>query len=105
MSPAFQRLAPAAERLRLQAAAGDDYELCVCLPPQQVDAARRAAADAGTALSVVGEITAEPGLRWIAADGSRPAFTQSGYRHFPGRSQPRCAAHTRPHKSRGRRRS
>ncbi len=49
-SEAFQQLAPADQRLGLQAAGGDDYELCVCIPPELPGRGaqpRRPAADAG----------------------------------------------------------
>lgn len=79
MSPAFERLAAPAQRLALQAAGGDDYELCVCIPSGRLEAAR-AALD--LPLSVIGAITAEPGLRWL--DAERRAFDPAlqGYRHF-----------------------
>ncbi|MDR3418358.1 MAG: thiamine-phosphate kinase [Nevskia sp.] len=79
MSEAFQRLAPAAARLRLQVAGGDDYELCVCLPPERVAEAR---AKLGLPLTEIGHITREPGLRWLDADGRLLETELSGYDHF-----------------------
>ena len=79
MSPAFERLTQADQRLALQAAGGDDYELCVCISEDRLDAAR-AALD--LPLSVIGKVTAEPGLRWLDAHGQIFEPRLSGYRHF-----------------------
>ncbi|MFX9050297.1 AIR synthase-related protein, partial [Acinetobacter baumannii] len=62
MSPAFARAAASDERVRLQVSGGDDYELCVCLPPGQMDAIR---GRLEVPLVEIGRITAEPGLRWL----------------------------------------
>lgn len=67
-------------RITLQAQSGDDYELCVCLPADAVDAAR--AALEGLPLTVVGEITAERGLRFVDSAGATIAVPAHGYRHF-----------------------
>lgn len=79
-SEAFQRLAPAASRLALQAAGGDDYELCVCIPPQRLEEARR---KLDLPLSEIGRITREPGLRWLDGGGRPIAVELRGYNHFP----------------------
>ena len=83
MSEAFARQAQAAERLALQAAGGDDYELCVCVPAARLHEAQAAVAAAGSRLSVIGAVTAEPGLRW-QRDGRPIEGPQHGYRHFDG---------------------
>jgi thiamine-monophosphate kinase len=67
-------------RIALQAQGGDDYELCVCLPAEAVEPAR--AALSGVDLSVVGEITAERGLRFVDGAGATIAVPSHGYRHF-----------------------
>ena len=79
MSDAFADLVPDALRGRdeLQLTGGDDYELCVCVPPEHIVAAER------LALTRIGRIEAEPGLRLIDADGRSQPFTSTGYRHFP----------------------
>jgi len=64
---------------RLAASAGDDYELCFT-----------AAADAdlgvgdalGCAVTRIGRITAEPGLRWLDADGQACEPPPRGWDHF-----------------------
>lgn len=78
-SPAFLRLTPHASRLTHQLAGGDDYELCLCIAPDRIEAAR-AALD--VPLTVIGRITAGPGLRCIDASGATIAFDRSAYRHF-----------------------
>jgi len=79
MSPAFAQLHPPAQRLQLQAAGGDDYELCVCIPPQRLHEAQAAVA---LALTPIGRITAESGLRWLDATGAPVGVQMSGYDHF-----------------------
>jgi thiamine-monophosphate kinase len=78
-SPAFQRLAPEGERLGLQAAGGDDYELCFCIPPERLDEAR---SRADLPLTPVGRIVAEPGLRWLDERGRALAVNLRSYEHF-----------------------
>ncbi|MEA2391666.1 MAG: thiamine-monophosphate kinase [Solirubrobacteraceae bacterium] len=51
----------------LAASAGEDYELCVCVPPGARDAAERAAG--GVGLTWIGTVTAGPG-RAVLRDGS-----------------------------------
>lgn len=82
MSEAFARQAPDHDRLALQAAGGDDYELCVCLPDAALAAATAACREAGTTLTVVGRITEGAGLRWLAANGERIDPDLRGYQHF-----------------------
>jgi thiamine-monophosphate kinase len=63
-------LAPA----QLAATGGEDYELCVCVPPQ-----RRAQAEAAAALTWIGEVTAgTPGVDWR---GAPEAAAWRGFEH------------------------
>jgi thiamine-monophosphate kinase len=80
MSAAFVRRHDPAQRLRLQACAGDDYELCVCLPPDQLAQARERLGS--LPLTEIGRVRAEPGLDWRAADGASLELNLHGYRHF-----------------------
>lgn len=90
MSAAFARLAPHASRLAYQAAGGDDYELCICVPPEALAAAQtamRAALQASpqeddVPLTVIGRIAAERGLRWWGPDGARLELNARAYQHF-----------------------
>lgn len=61
-------------RLHYQLVGGSDYELLLCVPPDQVAAAQSAAAALDTPLTVIGEVTAEPGIR--------PPYEHSGWDHF-----------------------
>lgn len=73
-SEAFARLA--GEDATALQCGGDDYELCVCLPPAPV---RELSLDCP--LTPVGRITAEPGLRWRDAAGNEIP-PPGGYDHF-----------------------
>ncbi|MGQ0622250.1 MAG: thiamine-phosphate kinase [Panacagrimonas sp.] len=79
MSTGFIAAAQPSERLALQAQGGDDYELCVCIPPERVEEARGLL---DVPLTVIGCITAEPGLRFIDAAGATMDIEPRGYRHF-----------------------
>jgi thiamine-monophosphate kinase len=65
----------------LPLAAGDDYELCVCVPPEQEAAALRLGRELGCGLTLVGIIEAEPGLRCRLPSGGVLA-APLGYDHF-----------------------
>lgn len=75
----FNGLAPDAERLELMLRGGDDYELCVCLPPEAVAEAR---ARLDVPLAEIGSIVAEAGLFAIDETGARQGLDAVGYRHF-----------------------
>ena len=83
MSEPFARQADNGRRLALQASGGDDYELCVTIPPARWDAAVAAVAATGTTLAPVGLIEADPGLRWRRRNAPIDGPAQ-GYRHFGG---------------------
>lgn len=68
-----------AGRLAYQLAGGDDYELCLCIAPDRIEAAR-AALD--VPLTLIGRITARPGLRCIDGSGATIALDRPAYRHF-----------------------
>lgn len=75
----FEQWASAEMRIALQLQGGDDYELCVCIAPEQLPAARAACE---VPLTVIGRITDKPGLRFMAADGTKVHLDATGYRHF-----------------------
>ena len=82
--PALQRQ-PRALRRRFAAAGGDDYELCFTASVQQRDAILAAGEASGTAVTRVGTITAEAGLRLVDADGAALDLQLGGWDHFsPG---------------------
>jgi thiamine-monophosphate kinase len=78
-SAAFERWHPQKDRLALQVANGDDYELCVCLPAERVAEVR---ARLDVPLTEIGRVTAEKGLRWYDASGRQLDIDLTGYRHF-----------------------
>ena len=63
-------------------AGGDDYELLVSAAPGQRDALLRAARDAGVALTRIGRVEAEPGLRVLDAQGRLLPHGQRSFDHF-----------------------
>jgi len=72
------------ERWPLQLGGGDDYELCFTAAPAQHDAISAALAATATPAQVIGCITAQSGVRVLAADGSVYRPPQRGYQHFRG---------------------
>lgn len=82
MSDVFKRSVPAQEQVRLALSGGDDYELCVCVPPEHEDAARAAMALLGVPFTRVGKVTDQPGIHLLGADGSRQPLNWQGYNHF-----------------------
>ncbi|WP_054022179.1 thiamine-phosphate kinase [Piscinibacter sakaiensis] len=63
-------------------AGGDDYELVFTAPPAAEDAVRRAGAAAGTAVTPIGRIEAEAGLRVVDARGEPLAEDWPSFDHF-----------------------
>jgi thiamine-monophosphate kinase len=82
--PALQRQ-PTPLRRRFAAAGGDDYELCFTAPVEKRDAIRAAGEASGTAVTRVGTITAEAGLKLVDGDGAALDLQLAGWDHFsPG---------------------
>jgi thiamine-monophosphate kinase len=79
--PALARHEQALRR-KFTAAGGDDYELCFTAPAQQRAAIVAAGAEAGTAVTRVGSIDAEAGLRLVDADGQELDLALRGWDHF-----------------------
>ncbi|MDW7746224.1 thiamine-phosphate kinase [Halomonas sp.] len=61
---------------------GDDYELLLGLPPEQLDEARARLAALDLPLTVIGRVSDRPGLRGVTVTGER------GWQHFPGEGAP-----------------
>ena len=82
--PAGPVLASCAQAWRraYTAAGGDDYELCFTAPASAREAVLAAGAHSGTALTRVGRIEAEPGLRLVDAHGAPLALKLQGFDHF-----------------------
>lgn len=78
---------PEDQRLPLQLAGGDDYELCFTLPADRAGEIPALAAAGGVELSDIGEISAQPGLRVRCTDGSPYRGGAPGWEHFDGEGQ------------------
>lgn len=73
------------QALELVLSGGDDYELLFTAPPAARPALQQASAQTGVALTCIGRIDAEPGLRLRDAQGRlQPAPVQRSYDHFAG---------------------
>ncbi|MBS9402950.1 thiamine-phosphate kinase [Halomonas sp. TRM85114] len=59
---------------------GDDYELLVSLPAEHLDEARKRLAASDLALSIIGHISASPGITGIAE------AVRGGWQHFSGQA-------------------
>lgn len=79
-SDAFMALCPIGDRLRLQLAGGDDYELCIVLPHSAHTSLSSAL---GCALTPVGTIEKESGLRLVDHNGAALDVGEyPGWDHF-----------------------
>jgi thiamine-monophosphate kinase len=74
--------APAQQLLELVLAGGDDYELAFTAPAASRQAVEAAAAGAGTPVTRVGRIDAEPGVRVLDPQGRPLAASFAGFDHF-----------------------
>jgi thiamine-monophosphate kinase len=73
---------PQALRRRFTVAGGDDYELCFTAPAANREAIMAAGAQTGTAVTRVGRIEAEPGLRLVDGAGLPLELNVRGWDHF-----------------------
>lgn len=73
---------PAGLRLQCQLAGGDDYELCFTAPPQAREQVLAAGREAGVAVTRIGAIAGEPGVRLLDASGAEVPFDGRGFDHF-----------------------
>lgn len=73
---------PAERQLEFVLAGGDDYELAFTAPPAQRGAIEAAAKESRTAVTRIGRIEAEPGLRLFDAGGQRVTRTYGSFDHF-----------------------
>lgn len=80
-SPAFVQRCPNGQARALQLSGGDDYELCLALPPVELAFLQQTL---DCKLSVIGEIVAEPGLVVLDCDDKPLNTPSTGYDHFRG---------------------
>ncbi|MFC7302362.1 thiamine-phosphate kinase [Cognatiluteimonas weifangensis] len=83
-SPALQAAFAAPARAALQASGGDDYELCFTAAPAHREAIARLARQTGIAMTRIGRIDADPGVRALDAAGEAWRPAAAGYVHFAG---------------------
>ena len=69
-------------RRKFTLAGGDDYELCFTAPAAHREAVLEAGRASGTAVTRVGRIEAEAGLRFVDAQGAPLDMKLSGWDHF-----------------------
>lgn len=81
-SGTFARLLTDAEQLRMALGGGDDYELCVTLPPQHEVQANAALRAMGLEFTRIGEVVAGSGIMLRDSDGDIQPLQVNGYRHF-----------------------
>jgi len=82
ISPALARAGDTAQVREWILHGGDDYELCFCVTPDDLDTVRTGA-DEGVPVTVIGTVEAEPGLRGREQAGALPGVLQPrGYDHF-----------------------
>jgi thiamine-monophosphate kinase len=79
MSPAFKNLTEPEDRVELQVAGGDDYELCICVPPDDVAKLRKRL---DVPLTEIGRIVKGRTLSILDTRGKKLAIEPFGYRHF-----------------------
>lgn len=70
------------ERWMLQLAGGDDYELCFTLPAERSTQLEAIARSCGVAVTVIGTVTATPGIVLVDERGEHFKPAHAGYEHF-----------------------
>ena len=84
-SHALQSSFAAAERARLQASGGDDYELCFTAPASAGEALERMAGGQGVRMTRIGTVTAAAGEVTLRDEsGAHWTPARRGYEHFQG---------------------
>ena len=70
------------QRIALQLAGGDDYELAFTVPPAQVDAVTRDLSKLGCGVTRIGRVIEGSGVRAVDADGEEFVMQSSGWDSF-----------------------
>ena len=81
-SSALLALFDADDRLALQAAGGDDYELAFTAPPARERDLLRDLAQSGCGATRIGRVVAGQGVRLLDADGAEISLRRRGWEHF-----------------------
>lgn len=84
LSPHFRARFPDTDHdsLSLALAGGEDYELLFTVPPEKMPDLSEILDRMGTAVTEIGDITEERGLRLLGADGAELSVDVRGYDHF-----------------------
>ena len=82
VSDVFARLVGGSDRLAMALGGGDDYELCVTVPPRHEARAQAAVQALGIAFTRIGEVVADSGIMVRDSGGACQPLTLTGYRHF-----------------------
>lgn len=82
VSASYRHHYPELSDLALALTHGDDYELCFSAPASAREALQALAQDLGVALTAIGRIEAEPGLRCLDSAGQIVPMAQAGHDHF-----------------------
>jgi thiamine-monophosphate kinase len=70
------------ERLLLQAAGGDDYELAFCVPPSRAGDVQRDLARIGGGATRIGRVVEGERVRLFDHGGAELVFERHGWNHF-----------------------
>ncbi|HEV2333672.1 MAG TPA: AIR synthase-related protein, partial [Gammaproteobacteria bacterium] len=70
------------ETEKLALTGGDDYELCFTAEPARQQELEKKIAGLGLAVTCIGSVDAEPGLRVMEASGHGLTLGEPGYKHF-----------------------
>ncbi len=73
-------------QIELAVGGGDDYELCVCIPPARIREAEAAVAALQVPFTRIGQLSNDPEMMVIASDGSIMDLKVTGYHHFQSHS-------------------
>lgn len=84
LSPSVTEVVAADGDWSLPLASGDDYELCLCIPPELADACVGLAERGGCTLTRIGRIRQGGGLTCLGPDGRPIRLPRAGFDHFPG---------------------
>jgi thiamine-monophosphate kinase len=90
LSPFFrEKYMPLTEEgLSIALSGGEDYELLFTAPSSREEEVHSLFAELGTAVTVIGEITAQSGLSLISEDGREIKLVKKGFNHFNCSQEP-----------------
>lgn len=84
LSASLRALWPPDRAVRAALSGGDDYELCLVVPPEAEGQVAQVFAGVDTPVTRIGTVEAQPGLRCMDGRGAPVSLDSTGYRHFDG---------------------